>query len=115
MNDLSRLSLNQISIKQWTLPQAIEGCARHSIGYIGVWRDRLAEQPTPQIVRQLKDTGIKVSSLCRGGFFSAATPAARAEQIADNRRAIEECAAIGSPLLVLVCGPASGQSLEEAR
>ena len=115
MNDLSRLSLNQITIKQWSLAQAIEGCARHGLGHIGIWRDKLAEQPLPQTLRQLHDAGIKVSSLCRGGFFSAPTAAARAAQIADNRRAIEDCAAIGSPVLVLVCGPAHGQSLAEAR
>jgi sugar phosphate isomerase/epimerase len=115
MNDLSRLSLNQITLKQWSLAQAIEGCARHGLGHIGVWRDKLAERPLAQTVRQLSDTGVKVSSLCRGGFFSAPTAAERATQIADNRRAIEECAAIGSPVLVLVCGPAQGQSLEEAR
>jgi sugar phosphate isomerase/epimerase len=114
MNDLSRLSLNQITIKQWTLAQAIEGCARHGLGHIGIWRDKLAEQPIAQTVRQLSDAGLKVSSLCRGGFFSAPTAAARAAQIADNRRAIEDCAAIRSPVLVLVCGPAHGQSLAEA-
>jgi sugar phosphate isomerase/epimerase len=115
MNDLSRLSLNQITIEQWSLAQAIEGCARHGIGYIGIWRDKLAEQPVTQTVRQLSDSGIKISSLCRGGFFSAPTTAARAAQLDDNRRAIEDCAAIGSPVLVLVCGPAHGQSLDEAR
>ena len=115
MNDLSRLSLNQITLKQWSLAQAIEGCARHGVGHIGIWRDKLAEQPLEQTVRQLKDAGIKVSSLCRGGFFSAPTAVARAAQIADNRRAIEDCAAINSPVLVLVCGPAHGQSLEDAR
>jgi len=115
MPDPSRLSLNQITIKQWSLAQAIEGCARHGIGYIGIWRDKLDEQPIPQTARQLSDSGIKVSSLCRGGFFSAPTAAARAAQLDDNRRAIEDCAAIGSPVLVLVCGPAYGQSLEDAR
>jgi sugar phosphate isomerase/epimerase len=115
MNDLSRLSLNQITLKQWSLAQAIEGCAQHGIGHIGVWRDKLAEQPISQTVRQLGDAGIKVSSLCRGGFFSAPTTPVRAAQIEDNRRAIEECAAIGGPVLVLVCGPAHGQSLEDAR
>jgi len=115
MNDLSRLSLNQITIKQWSLAQAIEGCASHEIGHIGVWRDKLAEQPLSQAVRQLGDAGVKVSSLCRGGFFSAPTTAARAAQIADNCRAIEDCAAISSPVLVLVCGPADGQTLADAR
>jgi sugar phosphate isomerase/epimerase len=115
MNDLSRLSLNQYTIKQWSLRQAIEGCARHDIGYIGIWRDKLAEQPIATTVQQLRDAQIKVSSLCRGGFFSAPTPEARAAQIANNRRAIDECAAIGSPVLILVCGPANGQTLNDAR
>jgi sugar phosphate isomerase/epimerase len=115
MPDRSRLSLNQMTINQWSLAQAIEGCARHGLGYIGVWRDKLAERPIAQTVRQLSDAGLKVSGLCRGGFFSAPTAGARAEQIEDNRRAIEECAAIGSPVLVLIGGPANGQTLVEAR
>jgi sugar phosphate isomerase/epimerase len=115
MNDLSRFSLNQITIKQWSLREAIEGCARHGIGHIGVWRDKLAEQPLSATTRQLRDSEIGVSSLCRGGFFSAPSAEGRAAQIADNRRAIDECAAIGSPVLVLVCGPANGQTLVDAR
>lgn len=115
MNDLSRLSLNQYTIKQWSLREAIEGCARHNIGHIGIWRDKLAEQPIATTIQQLRDAQLKVSSLCRGGFFSAPTPATRASQIEDNRRAIEACAAISSPTLVLVCGPANGQSLPDAR
>jgi sugar phosphate isomerase/epimerase len=115
MKDLSRLSLNQYTIKQWTLREAIEGCARHGIGHIGIWRDKLAEQPIATTIQQLRDAQLQVSSLCRGGFFSAPTPAARAAQIEDNRRAIEACAAISSPTLVLVCGPANGQTLPDAR
>jgi sugar phosphate isomerase/epimerase len=115
MNDLSRFSLNQITIKQWSLHEAIEGCARHGIGHIGVWRDKLAEQPLSATTQQLRDAGVRVSSLCRGGFFSAPTAQQRATQIADNRRAIDECVAIGSPVLVLVCGPANGQTLSDAR
>jgi sugar phosphate isomerase/epimerase len=115
MNDLSRLSLNQYTIKQWSLREAIEGCARQGIGHIGIWRDKLTEQPLATTVQQLRDANLSVSSLCRGGFFSAPTPAARAAQVEDNRRAIEACAAINSPTLVLVCGPANGQTLANAR
>jgi len=115
MNDLSRLSLNQRTINRWSLREAIEGCARHSIPYIGIWRDKLAEQPIALTNQQLRDANLKVSSLCRGGFFSAPTPQARAASIEDNRRAIEDCAAINAPVLVLVCGPAHGQSLPDAR
>ena len=115
MKDLTRLSLNQYTVKQWSLAQTIEGCARHGIGHIGIWRDKLAEQPIATTVQQLRDAQLRVSSLCRGGFFSAPTSAARAAQIEDNRRAIEACAAISSPTLVVVCGPANGQTLADAR
>ncbi len=115
MNDLSRFSLNQITLKQWGLRDAIEGCVRHGIGHIGVWRDKLAEQPMAETRRHLRDARLQVSSLCRGGFFSAPTSQERGAMIEDNRRAIEESAEIGSPLLVLVCGPARGQTLGDAR
>ena len=56
-----------------------------------------------------------VVSLCRGGFFPAETAAARQEAIDDNRRAIEEAAVLGAPLVVLVCGAVPGQPLDVSR
>ncbi len=53
--------------------------------------------------------------MCRGGFFPAPSEAERQARIEDTRRAIEETAALGAPTLVLVCGPAAGQPLAEAR
>ena len=43
MADLARLSLNTITVRQWTLAQCIEGCARHGIPGIAPWRDKLQE------------------------------------------------------------------------
>ncbi len=63
----------------------------------------------------LRDSGLKVVSLCRGGFFPAATEAERAKAIDDNLRAIDEAAAIGAPLIVLVSGAVPGMPLPEAR
>ena len=39
----------------------------------------------------------------------------REESIEDNKRAIEDAAAMGAPLVVLVCGAVPGQSLIESR
>jgi sugar phosphate isomerase/epimerase len=58
---------------------------------------------------------LRVSSLCRGGWFSAPTPRERSQRIADNRLAIEQAAMLGAPVLVMVCGPADGQTLGDAR
>ena len=55
--------------------------------------------------RQLiEDSGLVVSSLCRGGFFTYSSDQERIKAVADNQRAIDEAAALGGPLLVLVCG-----------
>jgi sugar phosphate isomerase/epimerase len=63
----------------------------------------------------IRSAGLRVSSLCRGGWFSAPTPAERRERIADNRLAIEQAATLGAPVLVIVAGPANGQTLDDAR
>jgi len=55
--------------------------------------------------KMLRDSGLNVASLCRGGFFPAKDAAGRAKALDDNRRAIDEAAAIGAPLVVLVSGP----------
>ncbi len=63
----------------------------------------------------LRDADLRVSSLCRGGMFPAATQAERQARIDDNLRAIDDAAALKADVLVLVCGPAPDRNLEEAR
>ncbi len=112
---LERLSLNQASINGWSLPEAVDGCARAGLGWIGLWRDRVAACGLERSARLVRDAGLRVSSLCRGGFFPAATAAERRARVDDNRRAIEEAAVLGTGVLVLVCGPPATHDLEAAR
>jgi sugar phosphate isomerase/epimerase len=113
--DLSRLSLNQATTQRWSLREAIEGCARAGIPAIGIWRDKLAEAGLDTAARMVRDAGLHVSSVCRGGMFPAATAAERAARIEDNRRAIDEAAALAADVLVLVCGPAPDKNIRAAR
>ena len=113
--DLARLSLNQITIDQAGLPEAIEACGRAGLTMIGPWRHKVAEIGTEEAARRIRAAGLRVSSLCRGGFFPAPDDAARRAADADNRRAVEEAAALGTDVLVLVCGPPAGRDLEGAR
>ncbi|WP_026370566.1 sugar phosphate isomerase/epimerase family protein [Kallotenue papyrolyticum] len=115
MHDLTRLSLNQATIRQWDVRQAVEGCARAGVPAIGLWRERVAELGVERSARLVRDAGLAVSSLCRGGFFPAATTAERQRRIDDNRRAIDEAARLGTDVLVLVCGPAPDRDLQAAR
>src|SRR5438309_4160524 len=84
-----RLGLNQRTIPQWTVGQAVDGCARHGIRHIGLWRDKVAEFGVAASARAARDAGVTISSLCRGGWFPAASRAERRDRIEDNRRAIE--------------------------
>lgn len=113
--DLSRLSLNQYTTNRWTVREAVEGCARAGIPAIGLWRDKVAETGLAHSARLVRDAGITVSSLCRGGMFPALTQAERQIRIDDNRRAIDEAAELGTATLVLVCGGQPDRDLDAAR
>ena len=97
--DPSLLSLNTATIKaQWTLAQAIEGCARHGIRGIAPWRDKLAEMGLKNAAKAIKANGLTVTGLCRGGFFTSPN------FLEDNMRAVEEAHELKAQCLVLVVG-----------
>lgn len=115
MQDLARLSLNQKTTDGWSVREAVAGCVNAGIPWIGLWRDKVADAGLAESAKITRDAGVRVSSLCRGGAFPAATAAERSARIADNRRAIDEAAALGTDVLVLVCGAAPDKDIDAAR
>src|SRR5438132_8179490 len=90
-----RLGLNQMTVPRWTVGQAVDGCARHGIRHIGLWRDKVAEFGVAASARAARDAVVAISSLCRGGWFAAASRADRRDRIEVKRRAIEEARGAG--------------------
>lgn len=115
LHSIDRLSLNQITTNKWSLQEAVEGCLRAEITRIALWRHKIEEMGLKESKRIIRDTGIKISSICRGGMFPAATKLERQKRIDDNRKAIDEAAELGAEVLVLVCGPAPDKDLLAAR
>jgi sugar phosphate isomerase/epimerase len=113
--DPARLSLNQITINHQTLEEAVDLCVKQGVEWIAPWRNRIQEIGVTRAAQLLRESGLRVSSLCRGGFFPAATGAQRLERIADNLKAVDEAAEIGAPLLVLVCGGTPDRDIDGAR
>ncbi|SMC53302.1 sugar phosphate isomerase/epimerase family protein [Lentzea albidocapillata] len=111
---MNRLSLNQKTINSSTLPEAIDACVAAGIESIGVWREPLAAVGVERGAELIAQAGLRVSSLCRGGFFTGPD---RAAVLADNRSAIDEAAALGADCLVLVVGglPDGSRDLRGAR
>jgi sugar phosphate isomerase/epimerase len=113
--DITRLSLNQITLNNQTLKECVEACIRHGLRWIGPWRHRVREIGLTEAATLLRDSGLHVSTLCRGGFFPASTAEERQARIDDNRRAIDEAAALSADCLVLVCGPAPDRDIAAGR
>jgi sugar phosphate isomerase/epimerase len=101
---LRGLSLNQATVRNLTLDQAVGLCLRHEIPAIGLWRDRVAEKGLAAAAAAVRRAGLHVSSLCRGGFFTRGDRDGRAAAAADNRAAVAEAAELGADVLALVCG-----------
>ncbi|MFN8982012.1 MAG: sugar phosphate isomerase/epimerase family protein, partial [Alphaproteobacteria bacterium] len=112
------LSLNTVTVREkWGLAECIEGCARHGIPGISPWRDVLGAMGVDAAARQIRNAGLTVTGLCRGGMFPAADAAGRNAAIEDNRRAIDEAHKLQARSLVMVCGglPAGSKDIEGAR
>ena len=119
-----RLSLNQATIKYADLATALRVTREAGIASIGLWREPVAEVGLATATAMVADSGLRVSSLCRGGFFTAADDGPRRAALEENRRAIEETAALAAagavgsvPVLVLVAGglPKGDRDLPGAR
>ena len=109
MADKSRLSLNQITTANWSVAEAVEGCVRHGIRRSRFGGTRFEEAGLAACVRSVKDAGLHVSSVCRGGMFPAPTATERRKNIEDNFRAADEAAALHADSLVMVVGGCAGR------
>ncbi|SFB93520.1 sugar phosphate isomerase/epimerase family protein [Streptomyces aidingensis] len=108
---LARFSINQMTVKQLGLPALVKGCTELGVPAVGLWREPVQTYGVAAAARLVRDAGLAVTSLCRGGFFTAVDPGERARALDDNRAAIEEAATLGTGTLVLVSGglpPGSG-------
>ena len=114
---MNRYSLNQATTKYWPLEDVVTASAAAGLAWIGLWREPVQEYGVQKSAKLVADAGLRVSSLCRSGFFTSADPAERRAKIEDNRRAIDEAAALGTGVLVLVSGglPPGSRDLDGAR
>jgi len=115
IKDLSRLCLHTMTTRPWKIEECIRYYAAAGIHGITIWRNVLENKNLKAVKILLDDFGMNVVSLCRGGFFTSVSEMKRQLAIDDNLQAIEQAAAVGAPLIVLVCGSDKEQSLEKSR
>jgi sugar phosphate isomerase/epimerase len=115
LTDTSRLCIHTITTKPWTLEVAVPRYAAAGVKGVTVWRQAIEGRDPAEAGRMIRDHGLSVVSLCRGGFLAAASREGRASAVDENRRCIDQAAALGAPTIVLVCGAVPGQPLAESR
>ena len=108
---MKRFALNRATTRRWPLPDLVAGCAEAGVTGVGLWRDDIEAHGAATVAALVGDAGLAVTSLCRGGFFETPT------WYDENRRAIDEAAAVGAPTLVLVSGglPPGSRDVDGAR
>ncbi|MEL3947327.1 MULTISPECIES: sugar phosphate isomerase/epimerase family protein [Streptomyces] len=97
-------SINQMTVKQLSLPELVTACADLGVRGVGLWREPVQEYGVEAAAKLVRGAGLTVTTLCRGGFLTARDPAGRARALADNRAAVDEAATLGTDTLVLVSG-----------
>ncbi|MFF1598798.1 sugar phosphate isomerase/epimerase family protein [Streptomyces mirabilis] len=117
MTGLARFSINQMTVKQLSMPELVESCLELGIPGVGLWREPVQSYGLDATAKLVRDAGLAVTTLCRGGFFTAIDPQERARALDDNRAAVDEAATLGTDTLVLVSGglPAGSKDLHGAR
>ncbi|NLS00511.1 sugar phosphate isomerase/epimerase [Rhizobium sp. P38BS-XIX] len=112
------LSINLATVRQqYDMRQAVDACLKQDIVAIAPWRDQVHKIGLSEAARIVADNKLQVTGLCRGGMFPAANAEGRAAAIEDNKRAIDEAAALNADCLVLVVGglPEGSKDIVHAR
>ena len=115
ITDLGKLCIHTITTRPWSLDDAIRHYSAAGVAGISVWRQAIENLDPAQAGRRIREAGMAVVSLVRGGFYPATEKKDRNKAIQENLRIIDEAAALGAPHVVLVCGAVPGQPLEESR
>lgn len=85
--------------------------------WVGIWSDRFSGRSPREVARRLRDNGLQISSLNRGGFFASDLSPGLAHSLDQTRRQIDLCAEIGANTLLIVPGglPEGTKDLAAAR
>src|SRR5262249_30617117 len=109
------LSLNLATVRtQWKLPQAAEAAARHGFAGVAPWREMVEETGIAESARIFKANGMRVTGYCRGGLFGAGGRKDLKAAIDDNKRMIDEAAAIAAEGIVVIGGGLAPESRDLA-
>ncbi|MEU5215869.1 sugar phosphate isomerase/epimerase family protein [Streptomyces sp. NPDC020807] len=87
-----------MTVKQLALPDLVAECVRLGVPGVGLWREPVRAYGVEAAAALVREAGLAVTTLCRGGFFTSDG------WEEENRAAIDEAVTLGTDTLVLVSG-----------
>jgi sugar phosphate isomerase/epimerase len=103
--DLARLCVHQVTLmEQCDFRQSVECLARNGVTKTAVWRDKLDAIGAVAAASILHDHGVEAVALCPGGLLTHRDPASFHGALDENRRWLDQAAAIGAGAMVTITG-----------
>ncbi len=119
MLPLTSAAVHTMTNKPWSLARCCSAYSAAGFGGVSIWRNVVAREEggcgLDEAVKIVKGSGLSVPAYVRGGFFTARDAADRQKAIDHNKVMLDEAAALGAAMVVLVVGATPGISLNEAR
>ncbi|MES2310636.1 MAG: sugar phosphate isomerase/epimerase family protein [Verrucomicrobiota bacterium] len=115
LQNFDKCCVHSITLKRWSIEEQIDRLVEVGVKGITLWRQSVEGKNYSEIQNRIRQAGLTTVSYCRGGFFPGITSSDRAKSIDENMKTIDEAAALGAPMVVLVCGSLPNQNLIESR
>jgi sugar phosphate isomerase/epimerase len=115
MNDLSRAAIHTQTNKPWSLRQCVEAYSAAGVKGVSIWRNVIEPIGAKEAGKIVRDFGMSVPAVVRGGFFTSLDASARSAALDMNRVCIDEAKEVGAEMVVLVVGATAGLPLADAR
>ena len=93
----------------------IDAIARRGFAGIAPWRREMEGKDIGLVAKQIRDAGLQVTGYCRSTYIPARSRAEFEANIEDNRRALEDAAALGAQSFVMVVGTLRDLTLARAQ
>ena len=118
MADLSRLSVNQLTLPEsCSMPDFVDVLVRNEVPYASLWRDKVRGFGVASTARLIAEQGLGLSGYCFAGLLNGPDPAEAARARDEVRRTLDEAAVLQAPCLIFIAGgvDARDRKLADAR
>jgi len=114
---MPRLSISEVTTRNWSFAEDVRNYAAAGIEAIGVWRDKLDQYGTEDGIQLLADSPLRVANLVNAGYFLSMTRSQTRRAIEDVVEAIELARRLQTDTILIVTGDVGSfhRTVDQAR